>query len=123
MLNRMTHRINAPRFARFSARGGALTLALSSGLCLGLFACGEDDPTDAELDVELACNDYCRKAVECNDDLDMEDCENECEDSASSCMADEQDQALDELEMCSEESCDDFGGCTVGAGLQCSFGI
>ncbi len=105
------------------ATSRTLVLALFGGACFGAIACGEDDPTDSSLEVELSCADYCRKAVECDDDIDQEECEVNCEDAAKDCMADEQDEALNQLDECSEETCDDFGGCTVGAGLQCTFGI
>ncbi len=101
----------------------ALLLALFGGVCFGVIACGEDDPTDASLEVELSCADYCRKAAECDGDVDREACENDCEGAAQDCMADEQQQALDDLDECSESTCDEFGGCTVGAGLQCAFGL
>ena len=69
------------------------------------------------------CRDYCDKAKECDDDLDEEDCRNRCESDMDDCQADEQESALDDLDECAEDSCDEFLGCTIGAGLQCTFGL
>jgi hypothetical protein len=39
------------------------------------------------------------------------------------CMANDQEDALDDLGGCAEDSCDDVAGCTIGAGLECVFGL
>jgi hypothetical protein len=36
---------------------------------------------------------------------------------------DEQEAALDDLDECAEDSCNDFLACTIGAGAECVFGI
>lgn len=93
--------------------------ALASGL-----ACGEDDGLGVtNIRIADACEDYCNQSRACDDETDVDDCISRCEDSLDDCMADEQDAAIDDIEGCAEESCDDFTTCTIGAGLQCSFGI
>lgn len=72
---------------------------------------------------ELTCQDYCDKAKECDGDVDVDACVSDCKDTLDDCMADEQEQALDDLDSCAAGSCDEFGGCTIGAGIQCTFGI
>ena len=99
----------------------ALAVALGAGL-----GCENDDgggggATDQE--VLSTCKTYCEKAVVCDGDVMEAGCTADCQDKLGNCMADEQAQTLDDLEVCSAETCDDFKGCTIGAGLQCVFGI
>jgi hypothetical protein len=96
------------------------------GLVLGLAAaqlpaCERNGTGD--LRISRTCADYCAAAVGCNDDLDEDDCASRCEDAMDDCMADDQEDALDDLDACAEDSCDDFAGCTIGAGLECAFGL
>lgn len=93
--------------------------ALALGTAIG--ACERDGTGNAR--VALTCADYCQKAHDCDGDVDVDDCKDDCKDSMDDCMSDEQEQALDDLDACAEDSCDEFGGCTIGAGLQCTFGI
>jgi hypothetical protein len=97
------------------------SLLVAVGLALGvtLGACNGTGDTR----IKFTCKDYCAKAAECDDGVDEDDCVDNCRDDMEDCMSDEQEQALDDLDSCSEESCDDFLGCTIGAGLQCTFGI
>lgn len=76
-----------------------------------------------DIRTNATCRDYCNQAKSCDDDLDEEDCRNRCESDMDDCQADEQEQALDDLDDCATKSCDEFVGCTIGAGLQCTFGI
>jgi len=76
-----------------------------------------------ETPTERSCGDYCAQLSMCDDETDIAECEEDCEAAAGNCQADELDQALDELDECAAESCDDIGGCTVGAGLECYLGI
>lgn len=96
---------------------GALSLGFLSAV-----ACGDGTGT-GEVRVNMTCEAYCDQANMCNDNVDFDNCVDDCEDTVDDCMADEQEQALDELDACSAESCNDFGACTVGAGLQCAFGV
>ncbi len=94
------------------------------GICCGLAfaqACERDGTGDIR--VNATCRDYCDQAKSCDDDVDEDDCRDRCEDAMEDCMSDEQEQALDDLDHCAVSDCDEFGGCTIGAGLQCSFGL
>lgn len=99
------------------------------GLLVGLsYACAEDDDGGlfdgvSDLRISNACEDYCDQARTCSDDVDVDECRANCEDNMHDCMADEQKQAVEDVEDCSAEACNEFLGCTIGAGLQCSFGI
>jgi hypothetical protein len=84
---------------------------------------GCSDSNDSDARIASACHDYCETARMCNDEIDMDNCQANCEDGMNDCMHDELPQALDDLENCAAESCDDFLGCSIGAGLQCTFGI
>ncbi|WP_146657893.1 hypothetical protein [Enhygromyxa salina] len=90
-------------------------------------ACRQDDDVDdgsgASFDVQNSCADYCEQRKLCKDETNEETCRNNCEDAMSDCQADEQDEALDKLDQCANESCDDFLGCTINVGAQCIFGI
>jgi hypothetical protein len=96
------------------------------GILLGLAlaqlqACERDGTGDFR--IEQTCEDYCAQAKTCNDDLDEDACIENCTNTMDDCMADEQEEALDDLDTCGNESCDDFAACTIGAGLECAFGI
>ncbi len=103
-----------------------LVIALLGGFMAATgLACEEDDGIFGVTDLRIAdaCEDYCNQARACDDELDVDDCISRCENTLDDCMADEQEEAVDDVEACAEESCDDFTACTIGAGLQCSFGI
>lgn len=93
--------------------------AVLMGAALG--ACEREGTGDTR--IALTCADYCRQAADCDDEVDKDACKDDCEATMDDCMADEQEQALDDLDACAGDSCDDFAGCTIGAGLQCSFGL
>ena len=99
-------------------------LAAVAGVALG--ACRQDDAngdSGPSFAVTSSCNDYCSQAKLCNDDLNEEKCRDNCEGTLTNCQVDEQDAALDKLDQCAKESCDDFIGCTVNVGAKCIFGI
>ena len=89
------------------------------GIAVG--ACEREGTGDTR--IALTCADYCRQAADCDDEVDVDECKDDCKNTMEDCMDDEQEEALDDLDECSEDSCDDFLGCTIGAGLECSFGI
>jgi len=99
--------------------------AAMAGVALG--ACKEDDAeeydTGATLEVKGSCADYCSAARACDDERDEKECTMKCIDRMTDCQVDEQAAALDRLDACTNESCDDFFGCTVNVGAQCIFGI
>jgi len=104
---------------------GPLMFALAAAAGVALGACREDDgdESDASLRVRSACQEYCARAVECDDDRDEQKCHDNCVDAMTDCQVDEQDAALDQLDVCARESCDDFFKCSVKVGAQCIFGI
>lgn len=92
-------------------------------LCAGM-GCRDDRGGSAtEQEIESACESYCQKARTCDDEVSTAECTADCRDRMGDCMADEQAQAVDDLEQCAADACDDFTGCTIGAGLQCAFGL
>lgn len=108
---------------------------LAMSLCTG-FACVIDADGDADddaganddsgasaVEIESTCQAYCDKAVECDDDVTLTTCVADCKENMGDCMADEQEKALSDLNSCAADACDDFTGCTIGAGLQCTFGV
>lgn len=76
-----------------------------------------DDPLDGP------CQEYCEQRNVCDGDVDIESCRQDCVDAAQDCQADEKEEALDDIDACADESCDEIAACTVGAGLQCYLGI
>ena len=79
------------------------------------------DGKDAE--IQSTCDTYCNKSQTCDGDETLEQCVADCKAELGDCMADEQEQVMQELRDCAAETCDDFGACTFGTGLQCKFGI
>ena len=103
-------------------------------LCAASPGCGDDDHNssvsdsavddgDNAADIQSTCEDYCAKAHTCDDSKTVEQCVADCKADLGDCMADEQSQVLDDLDACADKACNDFTGCTIGAGLQCTFGI
>ena len=80
---------------------------------------GACSPT-GDLRVANTCEDYCNRAIDCNDNLDYEDCVRDCQDSVDDCDNDaDAEEALDQLDSCVTVSCNDFAGCTVEAYVEC----
>jgi hypothetical protein len=96
------------------------------GAVTGL-ACGDDGGgsiSGASLkDINASCQAYCDKARVCDDEVVISQCVADCKDRLGDCMADEQQQTVDDLNTCADDACDDFRLCTAGAGLQCRFGL
>ena len=117
------------------------TLSYATGIFSALLfrsglACTDGDDDDTVSDsavpeeggsndarIQTTCQNFCDKSQVCDDSETVEQCVADCKAQLGDCMADEQNQVLDELNSCAAESCDDMGGCTFGAGLQCTFGI
>lgn len=108
----------------------AYRLALAAVLCAAL-GCGKDesDETGGEAgavsatELNATCQDYCDQAKVCDADVAVDKCISDCKDQLGNCMVDEQSQAVDDLKLCADKACDEFTGCTIGAGLQCTFGL
>lgn len=86
-------------------------------------ACGGDKVDDLDDAFDGPCQQWCEKRNECDPDVDIDECRQECLDNSGDCQADEREQALDDLEQCAENECDELTACSIGAGLQCQFGI
>jgi hypothetical protein len=84
---------------------------------------GEGDAGEDPARVEATCRAYCDRAAECDDDIDADACVADCDEVIAACMDDEQLQTMDDLEGCAASECGEFDECTVGAGLQCTFGL
>jgi hypothetical protein len=97
--------------------------SLLGAIALGLLAAVACGNGTGDVRVGMTCEAYCEHAHDCNDNVDTDACIDDCRDTIDDCMADEQEQALDDLDHCSAESCNDLAACTVGAGLQCAFGV
>jgi hypothetical protein len=95
---------------------------LGLGLAVSLGACEEEDNITAE-QLNSSCRNWCEKRAECDDDVNLDQCTLNCEDTVEDCMADERDEVLADLDVCAEETCDDFTGCSIGAGFECVIGI
>lgn len=102
-------------------RTKATLYAVATLVGMAVGACEREGTGDAR--IALTCADYCQKAADCDDEVDVDECKDDCKDAMEDCMDDEQEEALDDLDACAEDSCDDFLGCTIGAGLECTFGI
>ena len=102
------------------ARTTVLTVV---GLVLGVgtaqLACGDesDDPRAV-----TTCNNYCERYREC-EDTSMQECTENCRQILDDCMDDEFEEALDRLDVCANESCDEFTECSFEAGTECIFGL
>ena len=93
----------------------SLLLAACFGITLG--ACGPH----SQHRINKVCKRYCERVLDCNDNTDFEDCIDTCIDDANSCESDgDIEDALDILDECSAEACNDVVGCTVEAWLECN---
>ena len=78
------------------------------------FSCdGADTP-------ESACSDYCDKRAECDDEVDVDNCNETCTDVMEECDDAEED-AMEDLRACADESCDDVASCGFDQGADCIF--
>lgn len=103
-------------------------IALAAIFCVGLGCSNDSDNSGggggaSDQEVLATCQSYCDKALVCDSDVDADDCVTKCQDRLGECMADEQHQTLDDLDVCAAKACDKFNTCTIGAGLQCVFGL
>jgi hypothetical protein len=97
-------------------RPAGVVLAATLGFVLG--ACGPA----SEHRMNKVCKRYCDHAVECDDNTDWDDCVDNCVNQAMDCDSDQDvAAALDILNDCSAESCNNVAGCTVDAWVECNF--
>lgn len=100
-----------------------LVLVLAGAASLAVGACKEDEVDGDDAQIKSSCESYCEQAKLCNQDINEQNCINDCRNAVGNCMADEVDLALDKLQGCAKEACDDFTACTIDAGAQCYFGL
>jgi hypothetical protein len=70
---------------------------------------------------ESVCSDYCDKRAECDDEVDVDDCNETCNDVMEECDDEAESDAIDDLEQCVDESCDDVASCGFDQGVDCIF--
>ncbi|MFV8751153.1 hypothetical protein ACNOYE_11465 [Nannocystaceae bacterium ST9] len=91
-------------------------IAALIGLVAG--ACGPH----SEYRIEKVCKKHCARVVDCNDTIEFDDCVSDCIDISDDCDSDADiEQALDILETCPEEACNDVPGCATEAWVECTF--
>jgi hypothetical protein len=101
--------------SRKSVQLASLLLAAVFGATLG--ACGPH----SEHRINKVCKRYCQRAVDCNDAIDYEDCIDDCVNTAGDCESDgDVEVALDILEDCTADSCNQVVTCTLEAWLECT---
>ncbi len=97
-------------------RPASLLVAALVGMVLG--ACGPH----SEYRIEKTCKKYCARAVDCNDNISFDTCVNDCVDTANDCNSDSDiEQALDILETCADEACNDVAACVADSWIECAF--
>jgi hypothetical protein len=98
-----------------SRKIASLLLAAVFGVTLG--ACGPH----SQHRINKVCKRYCLRAVDCNDNTNFDDCFDDCVNEANGCESDNDvEAALDILVDCEGSSCNEVGGCTVEAWLECN---
>jgi len=105
------------------SKSSTLLLALAAVTGIALGACQEEKQAEASPEIEMACTEYCERHAECDDEVKADECTNECIAVLDACETLEPDEAIDQVEECGAESCDDFNRCRLSAGVQCVFGI
>jgi len=102
-----------------------IRMGMLGGLVLGaVFTQGVAcDESINDVENRIDCAQYCDQAAECDSDVDVDECRDTCREQLDNCMVDELDEAQDQLDECSDVSCDDFTSCTIEAGAQCYFGL
>lgn len=109
----------------------AYRIALAAALCAAVGCKNDDNDKDHDnstgavsaSELNATCQDYCDQAKVCDANVAADKCVSDCKDKLGDCMVDEQSQAVDDLKSCAARACDEFTGCTIGAGLQCTFGL
>ena len=95
-------------------RSFGVVAAAAIGFMLG--ACGPA----SEHRMNKVCKRYCDRAVDCNDNIDWDDCVDDCVNQAMDCDSDNDvEAALDILDECAGESCNNVGACTTDAWIEC----
>ncbi len=100
--------------SRKSVQIASLLLAGMFGITLG--ACGPH----SEYRINKVCKRYCQRAVDCNDNTNYDDCLDDCVTEANGCESEaDVEAALDILEDCVADSCNEVGPCVLEAWVEC----
>ena len=111
---RVYHRFDMSTSRKF-VQIASLLLAAGFGVTLG--ACGPH----SEHRINKVCKRYCERAVDCNDATVYDDCVDDCVNTATDCDSETDiEAALDILEDCTADSCNQVVACTVDAWLECA---
>jgi hypothetical protein len=95
------------------ARPAAFLVAALIGLTAG--AC-----KTSELRIETVCKRHCERVVDCNDNLDYDNCVSDCVDTSNDCASEtDVEFALDKLDLCPDRACNEVLGCSAEAWIEC----
>lgn len=105
-----------------------LTAAIAALALLPLTACDEAEDVVEDLQAAEACDDYCDKVADCNDEEptaeDDAACEDRCmDDLRDACGEDDRPAAVEKINECVEMSCGEFAGCLVFDAAPACFGF
>jgi hypothetical protein len=91
-----------------------LSLLVAASVGLGLGACKSSD-----FRAERVCKRHCSYLEDCNN-TDYDNCVNTCIETAAECDSDaDVEMALDKLDQCRQEACNEIPGCEIDAWLEC----
>lgn len=101
----------SPKFVQVAS----LLLAAVFGITLG--ACGPH----SQHRINKVCKRYCQRAYDCNDATNYDNCIDDCVTEANGCESeDDVEVALDILEDCVADSCNQVAACTLEAWVECN---
>lgn len=96
-------------------RPASFLIAALIGVFVG--ACGPH----SDYRIEKVCKKHCSRSVDCNSNVDFDDCVSDCMDLADECDSENDvEQSLDILETCPDMACNEVPGCAVEAWFECA---
>lgn len=96
------------------------TLGVVLGAVMGI-ACADDESEAPTEEARIACEDFCDKAIECDEALldDRSECLTDCYGKLDECDdVDELDRGIADIEECAQD-CDFFQACSINVDLEC----
>jgi hypothetical protein len=101
--------MNTVKLARPAAFLVAALIGLGAGAC-----------KHSELRIETVCKRHCSRVVDCNDNLDYDNCVSDCIDTSDDCASENDvEAALDKLDLCPDQACNELLGCGTEAWIEC----
>jgi hypothetical protein len=101
--------------SRKSVQIASLLIAGMFGVTLG--ACGPH----SQHRINKVCKRYCQRAFDCNDNTNYDECLDDCVTEANDCESESDvEAALDILEDCVADSCNQVATCTAESWLECN---